>query len=136
MTLAIQDHIYLDTSNPPTDTYPVAAEGLDWTPMVAVTTERSLTGKLHIHRLVDGGGDPVSFRSDRLRLITTLAQMLTLRGASGKTVYYVPNYHDPDNLAAYTHESILVIPEGAITNIDPMCTYWFVSVRLVDDEAI
>jgi len=136
MALEIQDHIYLDTSNPPTATYPVAAEGLDWTPLVSVVTERSLTGKLHIHRLVDGSDDPVSFRSDRLRLIATLAQMLVLRGMSGKTVYYVPNYHDPDNLANYTHESVLIIPEGSIANIDPMCTYWFMNVRLVDDEAI
>ena len=137
MTLAIQDHIYLDTTNPPTATYPVVAEGgLDWTPLVSVVTERSLTGKLHIHRLVDGSDNPVSFRSDRLRLIATLAQMLTLRGMSGKTVRYVPNYHDPDDLATYTHECVLVIPEGSISNIDPMCTYWFINVQLVDDEAI
>jgi len=148
MTVAVHDHIHLSTSDPPTDVgaeYPAAHGTLDWTPNVSVTTERSLTGKLHTHRLLDGA-DPKQFRSDRMTLTLTLAQMLVVRGLSGKRVYFAFNYHDdeedpgpPPSLKSWAAGSIyvvrcvLVLETGSISNLDPKSSYWQVNIRLTDD---
>ncbi|HID61360.1 MAG TPA: hypothetical protein EYP49_01235 [Anaerolineae bacterium] len=114
----------------------MAHESWDSTPLVAVTTERSLTGKLHIHRLVDASGNPIQFCADRMTLLCTLAEMQTVKALAGKTIYYVSNYHDDANLASYTITGVLVIQPGGITNIDPAGDWWRVNIEIVDDDAV
>jgi hypothetical protein len=135
MAAAMQDHIHLDTDNPPTATYPALHETLDGTPMVAMVTERSLTGKLQVHRLLDGA-DPVQFVNDRMRLRLSLAEMLVVKGLAGKDVYYIPHYHDEAAPAAYVVQAVLVLRPGAITNLDPSAAHWFATVEILDNEAI
>lgn len=140
MALEIQDHIHLDVSNPPTAEYDAQQGTLDHTYETAVTFERSVLGKLHVHRIIDGI-DPVQFEADSMTLICTLAQMNTLRALAGKRVYYVPNYHDDAALGTYPTSSyiirgLLIINRGGITNLDPPGTYWTVQISVVDDTQV
>lgn len=136
MAVGIQDICYIDTVTPPVATYAVAHGSWDHTPQVMVATERSVTGKLHIHRVVDGGGDPYLLEEDKFTLIATLAQMVTLRALVGQTVYYVPNYHDPLALAGYITTAVFMIPAGGMTNIDPHSSYWRIKCQFMDESTV
>lgn len=143
MAPSVMDHIHLDTDDPPTAEYPVSHGTLDLTPNVVVMTERSLTGKLHTHRLLDGA-DPQAFCTDRIRLKLTLAEMLVVKALAGKRVYYAANYHDDDEDGAgslkswaansvYVIRAVAMLRPGAVTNIDPKGAFWYVNVEFVDD---
>ena len=143
MAVEMHDHIHLDTDNPPADEYKVAHGTLDHTPNVPVELERALTGKLHVHRLVDGDGDPVQFQSDKLRMKLTYAEMVAVTGMAGKMVYYAFNYHDDDEESgaldvwpdsSYVVRSLLLVRQ--VTNLDPRAAYWYVTIELVDDDAV
>ena len=143
MAAEMHDHIHLDTANPPTTTYKVTHGTLDHTPNVPVEVERALNGKLHVHRLVDGGGDPIPFQSDKLRMKLTYAEMVAVTGMAGKTVYYAFNYHDDEEDAgaldswpdsSYVVRSTLLVRQ--VTNLDPKAAYWYVTIELVDDDAV
>ena len=136
MALEIQDECYIDTVNPPVATYDVVADSWDHTPSVMMAHERSVTGKLHVHRIVDGSGDPYQFEEDKVTILASLSDMSTLRALVGKTVYYVCPYHDPDNLDDYVITTTLVISSGGIVNVDPMCTYWRVNCEFLDDSTV
>ena len=145
MAVGIQDHIHLGTDNPPTNIYPVVDGTLDLTPGVQVAFDRGLTGVLHTHRLVDDSGNPVQFCNDKMRLRLTLAEMLVVKELIGKTVYYVPNYHDDvedgDSLdvwpdSDYVVRGVLMVQPGSLTNINAMCTHWLLAVEIVDDSAV
>jgi hypothetical protein len=136
MALGIQSHIHLDTDDPPTAEYPVAMGTLDFTADVLLSMERGVTGKLHVHRVVDGGGDPYQFVADACTLLLTQAQMATVKALAGKAVYYVPNRHDDDDVGSYATACILVIPTGGITNIDPMGDWWRVQIQVADNETV
>jgi len=137
MAVQIHDHIHLGTTTPPTaTTYTVSHGSLDNTPGVAMYFERSFTGKLQVHRLLSGA-EPVTFQVDKVRLKCTLAEMLAIRALAGKQCYYVPNYHDdvasvPQ--ADYIYTCFISMPPGSITNLDPMSTWWWVNLSIVDDE--
>ena len=139
MAAEIHDHIHLHTATPPTaQVYPVTHGSWDYTPGYAMYTERSLTGKLQVHRLMDTGlGVPVTFNSDQVRLKLTLAEMLVIRELAGKHVYYVPNYHEDIGgvpQAAYIYTSVFALKQGAIVNIDPSAGFWYVTLSIVDNE--
>ena len=136
MAYGIQDTCYLDTVDPPVATYNVLHGSWDHTPVVPVVSERSVTGKLHIHRVVDGGGDPYLFEQDTCTIRVSLTEMLTLRALSGNAVYYIPNYHDPDDLPSSVITGYLIIKDGGIVNIDPCGTYWNVSFEILDDSTV
>jgi hypothetical protein len=144
MAASIQNHVHLDTDDPPTATYKAEHGSLDTTPAVAVVTERALTGKLHTHRLLSGA-EPVQFRSDALQIRATLAQMLTLRGLAGKRVYYAPHYHDDDENGAgslkawsasslYVNRVVLTYRPGSLVNRNPAADLWLVTIEMVDDN--
>ena len=145
MAVGIQDHVHLGTDNPPTTTYRVVHGTLDLTPGVQVAFDRGLTGVLHTHRLVDDSGDPVQFCTDKMRLRLSLSEMLTVKGLIGKTVYYVPNYHDDDEDSgsldvwpdsSYVVRGVLMVQPGSLTNINAMCTDWLLAIEIVDDSAV
>jgi len=144
MAAEVHDHVHLDTDNPPTAEYPSLHGTLDWTPQVAVVTEHSLTGKLHVHRLVDDEGAPVQYRSDRMRLKLSLAKMLTVKDLAGKTVYFAFNYHDDNENGAaalkawpdsdYVVKAVLQVL--GITNLNPKADFWFINIGLEDEGAV
>jgi len=144
MAASIQNHIHLDTDDPPTATYKAEHGTLDVTPAAAVVTERAVLGKLHVHRLLDAG-EPVQFRSDQLQIRATLAEMLTLRALAGKRVYYAPHYHDDDEdgggslkawaaSSVYVNRIVLMYRPGSLTNRNPAADLWFVTIEMVDDN--
>ena len=137
MAASIQDHIHLDTDNPPTTEYDVMQGSWDHTPDVGLVVERGVTGYAHVHRLVDGGGDPIQFQNERFTLLgLTLAQMLTIRALIGKTVYFNSNYHDPAAHAATVVTGVLIIEPGGIQNIDPSATVWNIQCKVEDTGAV
>ena len=137
MAVQIHDHCHLDTDNPPTDTYNVQHGTWDHTPHVGVVVERSVTGVAHVHRLVDGSGDPVQFQNERFTLLgLTLAEMITIRALIGKTVYFVSNYHDDDAIAGYVVTGVLIVEPGGIQNADPSATVWNIQCRIEDTGAV
>lgn len=140
MTLQINDHCHLGTANPPVTEYDVQMGTLDFTANTAVTFERGITGQLHTHRLLTGS-DPVQFDEDKEVLICTLAEMLVVKALAGQRVYYVPNYHDDDAIGTWSTSSyiirgLLIIAQGAITNLDPCGVYWTVQLQIVDDDKV
>jgi len=138
MAVGIQGECYIDTVAPPAAmaSYNVAHESWDYTPGVMVATERSITGKLHVHRIVGGGGHPWILEEDRVMIIATLAEMLVLRSLIGRYVYYIPCYHDPLDLASYYTQCILIIPSGGVVNMDPMGSYWRIKCKFTDYSTI
>ncbi|NIV37478.1 MAG: hypothetical protein GWN58_51090, partial [Anaerolineae bacterium] len=69
MAAEIKDHCHLDTANPPVAEYDVQHGTWDHTPHVGVVVERGVTGVAHVHRLVDGSGDPVQFQNERFTIL-------------------------------------------------------------------
>lgn len=122
---------------PPTATYAVQHGAWDYAPEVLIASARSVTGKLHVHRVVNNSGVPYQFSHDRITLLgLTLAQMLTVKGLAGKRVYYVPNYHDDAALTPYIITGYLIIGAGAIQNVDPMGTFWNIQGEILDDDTV
>lgn len=144
MSVSIHDHIHLDTADPPVASYKAEHGSLDITPVVAVVSERALTGKLHVHRLLDGA-EPVQFRSDTLQIRATLAEMLILRALAGKRVYYAPHYHDDNEDGAgslkawaassvYVNRIVMMYRPGSFTNRNPAADLWFVNLEMISDD--
>ena len=136
MAYGIQDTCYLDTVDPPVATYHVLHGSWDHTPVVPLVSERSVTGMLHVHRVVDGSGDPYQFEEDKCTVRVSLTEMLTLRGLIGHRVYFIPNYHDDVNITDNMVTGYLSIDSGGIVNIDPSGVYWNVTFRILDDSTV
>ncbi|KKL91712.1 hypothetical protein LCGC14_1891940, partial [marine sediment metagenome] len=99
----------------------------------AVFTERALTGKLHIHRLLDDS-DPKVFDGRRYKvLLTGQAEVSQLAADLGKTVYFMANYRDEGDVATY--RSVMLFKSMRdVTAVDPSETYFSCSVELVSAE--
>lgn len=141
MALITNDHIHIDTANPPIVTYGMEHGTFDHSQQVAVAYERGITGKLHVHRLESSTGVPVKFDADKGTLFCTLVEMNTIRGLAGQQVYYVEPYHDDDDMgtwptSAYIVRGILMVNPGAVTNLDPMCSLWSVQVEIADTDKV
>ena len=136
MPYGIQDICYLDTVNPPVATYNVLHGSWDHTPEVPIVFERSVTGKLHTHRVVDGVGDPYQFEQDKCTIRVSLTEMLTLRGLIGRQVYFIPNYHNDGDITDNMVTGYLSINSGGIVNIDPIGIYWNVTFQIMDDSTV
>lgn len=135
MAATVHDNILLDvdlTGIIPTNTYDVSAEGLEDIYAPAVVTERGLTGKLHVHRLMDGA-DPDVFKDYRYVLFLTRAQLAALVGDVGRTLYFMPHYRDDADVATYR---FIVFFESvtSIRNIDPFLQYYQATIYLRDNS--
>lgn len=134
MAATWNDHIHLGTDTPPTAEYPVAMEGFSPGTQVPMSMDRGFDGTLHMHRLLDAAGDPVQIKVHRLTLILTNTQKLVVEALQGKAVYYIPHWHDAANHAAYDYAAYFRILPGGMTPIDPMATYWEVSIEIIDNS--
>jgi hypothetical protein len=136
MALEVKDNILLDTDldidDLPVNTYDVMAEGLEDVYAGAVVSERGITGKLHVHRLMDGAS-PEVFKDYNYVLIMTRAQLATLVGDVGKTVYFMPNYRDDGDVATYRFKVFFESATG-IKNIDPFLQYYQSTIYLRDNS--
>lgn len=138
MAPSIQSHCHLDVDNPPTAEYSVMHGSWDHTPHVGVMVERSVTGVAHVHRLVDGTGAPIQFQNERFTLLNlTLAEMVTVMGLIGRTVYFNSNYHDAAAHAGTVVTGVLLVEPGGIQNVSPCATTgWNIQCRIEDTGAV
>jgi hypothetical protein len=133
MTLQLNDHCHLDTNSPPTATYHVMHQGYDPHEQVPMAVERTLTGKLKAHLLLDSSGDPVQLTSHAMTLMVSQAEKTTLESLIGKPVYYIPNWHDDSDQASYVISCKFNVQRGGMIPVDPKGTYWYVQLEILDD---
>jgi len=121
------------TGNLPTNAYAVRTEGLEDVYSPVVATDRSITGKLHVHRLMDGT-DPEVFRDYRYTLILTRDELTRLVEDLGRTVYFMPHWRDEGaGFAAYRFK-VLFERLTNVRNVDPMTDYWSATIYLRDNS--
>jgi hypothetical protein len=133
MAAEVKENILLDTDltgDLPTNSYKVRHDGLERIYEPAVSMERSLTGKLHVHRLTSAGV-PVVFDNYRYTLILTLAEKNQIAADLGKIVYFMPHYRDDADAATYRTE-MLFSSMTEVHNIDPMLEWWTATIELVE----
>ncbi len=133
MATSTYANIRLDTTltgNLPTNTYKVLWEGDLRLYEPAIHTERSLTGKLHIHKLLDGG-DLKVFDGRRYKvLLTGQSEVSQLAADLGKTVYFMPNYREEGAGYADYRSIMLFKSMKDVTAVDPSETYFSCSIEL------
>lgn len=133
MAVKMFDTIRLDndlTSNLPTNEYNVLFEGYEDVYAAAVITERGLTGRLLVHRQMEGGV-PVKWEDHQYRILLTRAQKDTLIAHLGMIMYFMALYRDEDpaGCAAYRDVVLLKAMVG-VTHIDPNQQWWTATVYL------
>lgn len=136
MAASMHEDIRLDIDligNLPLNTYGVMAEGLEDVCAPAVATDRGITGKLHVHRLMDGA-DPEVFRDYHYVLILTRAELAQLVGDVGRTVYFMPHYRDEGVGFAPYRFKVLFEQLTNIRNIDPQLTWYMGTIYLRDNS--
>ena len=133
MAEQVYDTIRLDnnlTGDLPTAEYHVQLSGMEDRNAAAAAWERGLTGTLHVHRTMSGGS-PVTWRDHVYRLTLTNAEYETLRDMIGKIVYFMPHRRDESDYASY-REVVLIAGYQKESPLDPMETWWTLTVMLVD----
>jgi len=115
--------------------YRVRQGSLDQTPFIPVVMERSITAKLHVHRLLDGDGDPVQFVGDAMLLMVTNDELNALLSVLATDVWYVPIIHpdDGEDHTTYAKQCVFTAKPGSVSNVDPMCTWWTIAVEFTDN---
>ena len=139
--MAAQNHIHLSDTlggapeNAPDAEYSVTKRR----PMYKgiVKFDRTLTGRLRVHALVDDTGDPIVFNSFQLQLLVSDTELETLRELIGETVYFVDNVH-PDDGEDHTNyvRRVLLAQMGDIENYDPMLQHYRISIYLEDADTV
>lgn len=130
MATSVHDTVRLDadlTGILPTNQYRVRTDGLDDQYGPIIMTERSLTGRLLVHRLMDGT-DPEVYQSWQYELILTRAEKDQILLDLGRVLYFMPHVRDE----ATTNERFTVVFKGAtdVQNFDPMLDYWKMTIEL------
>lgn len=133
MAASVHDNIRLDTALAgilPTLTWEVNVEGYRDQNYVPIVTRRSLTGKLHIHRVMDSGTPTIPYllKDYNYELILTRDEYITLHALVGKILYFMPHYRDEADVA-YRSVVVMVSVSEAMP-YDPMLTYWRIAVHL------
>jgi hypothetical protein len=137
MAATVQGTIRLDsdlTGQLPTNTYRVLASGLDRKPKVALSTERSLNGTLHVHRIMDGSV-PLQHDDRIYTLLLGQSEVSQLLADLGKTMYFMP--HIRDEAVPLTYRKVVVfkaILELRNLEDDPMLTYFRCTIELEEYE--
>ncbi len=106
--------------------------GLPETSVIA-TPRRALDGTLRPH-VLQAAGTPVTFTDYTLALrVDDMAAFATLEGLVGKTIYFVPSYHDP---AVHTSYDVQVFFDrlGVPESPGPMVPYMIVGAHLMDAD--
>lgn len=137
MAASTYANIRLDTdltSTLPTNTYKVLWEGDLRLFEPAVHTERSLTGKLHIHKLLSGTDTKV-FAGRRYKLLlgsgdaTGHAEVSQLSADLGTNVYFMPHYRDEADVGTY--RSVMYFKSMRdVTAVDASETYFTCTIEL------
>lgn len=105
----------LDGSGLPVTEYRVIQDGMEKVYEPALVTERSITGKMHIHR-VTSSGVPLVFDNYRYTLWLLDEELDTLRALLARVVYFMPHYRDEADAASYRTVMLL----SSITDAKPL----------------
>lgn len=137
MVASVHDNIRLDTALTgilPTLTWEVNAEGYRDQNYVPIVTRRALTGKLHIHRVMDSGTpiNPYLLKDFNYELILTRAEYIALQALIGKILYFMPHYRDEAD-TDYRSVVVLVSVSEAMP-YDPYLTYYRIAIHLQDAD--
>jgi len=120
------------TSSIPTNQYNVVRD--NYRPMYEplAETERSLTGKLHVHKIMDGA-NPMILKDHRYTLYVTNAELDQLKADLGKNCYFMPHRRDETNWTSYRQ---IVFFQGLseIEVLDPTLAYFLVNIVLQDNS--
>lgn len=141
MAASWQNHVHLMTSAPDpaetTNEWTVMAPNLKPTGMpehyVIAAPRRAINGTLRAH-VLQSGGVPVLFTDYTPRIkVDSMTNLDTLSALLGKTVYYVPAYHDP---AAHGSYDVQVLVEKMTTPEapGPLVPVLYVMVHLTDAD--
>lgn len=138
MALEMHDDILLDTdvdgSGLPVNGYDIHYGDQADVPYAAVSSERSLTGDLQVHRTTSAGS-VMTFLDRDYQVVATRAEMELLKADLGKICYFMPHYRDDADTATYR---VVVLFERMTPAIpfDPMNDYWHSTVHLTDASAL
>jgi len=123
------------TENLPTNTYKVLWEGDLRLFEPAVHTERSLTGKLHIHKLLEGTDTKV-FAGRRYKLLlgsgdaSGHAEVTQLSADLGTNIYFMPHYRD-EGASYEDYRSVMYFKTiRDVTAVDSSETYFTCTIEL------
>jgi hypothetical protein len=137
MALDLYANIRLDvdlTGDLPTNTYEVKLDEFEDTFTPVVATERSLTNRLQVHRLMDGS-DPIVNEGHRYTLILSRAEKDQVKDDMGKVVYFMPHYRDESDVATY-RKPMLLMPVSGTAIFDPEMNWWHWAIALEDASGI
>ena len=141
MAASWQDHINIKLTLPDaaesTGEWALSAKGLKPTglPQHAVIAgpRRALDGTLRAH-VLQSAGVPVVFTDyTPVVRLDTHADLETWKAYLGKTLYYVPSFHDPADHQSYAVQVFverLGVPEAP----GPTIPYMYLPVRLIDAD--
>jgi hypothetical protein len=115
----------LATGLPDTE-YKVSHGGLQEMPEPALYTERSLTGKLIIHRLEESGSTMV-FNGYRYTLFLTRAEKDQVITDLGRVMYFLPHVRDE---VSPTLETVILKSVSDVEPYDPMLDWWQATIEL------
>jgi hypothetical protein len=120
----------LDGNGLPINEYGVIVQTLEEMPTPALISERSLTGLLQVHRIMEGT-TPLQFDNQRHELlIQTRAKLEVLKADLGRLVYFMP--HLRDEAVAATYRSVKLLKSVAPRHIDPMLEWFAAAIELED----
>jgi len=118
------------TDELPVNEYKVIIGTLEEMPAPALVSERSLTGLLQVHRVMEGTV-PLQFDNQRHELlIQTRAALEQLKGDLGRIVYFMP--HLRDEADPVTYRSVKLLKSISAQNIDPMLEWFRAAIELED----
>ena len=115
----------------PINGYRVLQDGLEKVYEPAMVTERSLTGALHIHRVMESGS-PLVFSGYQYTLFLTMAEKDQIALDLGRVVYFMPHWRDEGDAG---YRSVMLFKSMMnVKNIDPMLQYWIATIQLESAE--
>jgi len=118
------------TDGLPINEYKVIYGSLNEEPTPALITERSLTGFLQVHRVIQSG-NPLWFDNQRMELlIQGRAELQQLNADLGRVLYFMP--HLRDEAAPEDYLSVKVLKSIQQQNIDPMAGWFKAAIELED----
>lgn len=132
MAASVYSTIRLDnnlTGILPTKTFEVTAAGRRDRYYSLSTTERSITGRLIVHRTTSAGS-PVLKQDYDYEIILALADLDSLFSMRGKKVYFMAHFRDEGDVA-YRSIVFLQITSESL-NYDPMLAWHHVQIHLTD----
>lgn len=133
-----QGHIHLETidnrpwttDGAPDNTYWVIYQSMGQKPLAWVEKEIALDGTVHVWQLVDDSGDIIQRDDFSSVLLVPEADFPTLKAEVGKKVDFVPPIHPNGGEDHSDYVVEMLLSKMKVEEVDPMLTYYRVTVEL------